>query len=989
MTPIEFLRAVWPDEGLYCIATPLPIRGYKHDVFNMIEDAATFVGRIIDEQNIFFGTHTLKEPSVWDPHHHRDKDAEGRPWVGGLRVRSQLNSKASRIFFFDLDVEAGNEKKYSNQESAFAGLRAFVAACGLPIPMVVSSGGGLHVYWILDVGIASDAWVPIAAKLKQLAHHYGLKIDDARTTDTASVLRVAGTFNHKGNPDVPGTHSDVDPKRPVLVYKNTTPIDFGKFTALVDAAIDDAEIVVKKPRTAPKPTTASKLGINTASTFDGPQPSMQALIEACPQIARIANVEGKTSHEPEWYATAGSLNYVLNGRKHFHHISSGHPDYDEDLVDAKFDQWTEKVTGPASCEKMEDSCGVENAHLCRRCKWRTEAKFPVRAAELIKKAPPPVVVAMVAGVEVEIEIANPPLPWKRSREHGVTLIAETKEGRAYEKKVYPYDLYPLERSTSHDRKSESQQWRVHLPHGDTRDITIPASTFVDDRSLRPHLAEHGVYTSNFEEVKAYMSAYIQELQRLNPTSSQHNHLGWVENNTRFVFPTKIIQPDGSDNPTHLAKSAATAAEFMTQRGTLQKQVELLRFYQDRRYVAQQFFILSSLGSPLLFATGHDGFVVHAYGETGGSKSSALLTAASFWGNPKQYVLNCTDDGATKLYRTGRLGILNNMPLCLDEVTGIKEDVAKDFALGSSQSTGHSTMRRDSTPKGSLTGNERSSIIMSTANKSLQSLLAINNSAGVAAAMRVLDIHFDHLLRVHRPMEAEEYLIGLYENYGWIGENYMRVVVAKLDKVRAAILRKKNELADRGSQVSHERFWFSDATAAFVAGDIVRKLEYVVYDLDYMQDWFLKEQLPQMRGGISDELEASSPLAVLMDYFSHINPNILQTKKHPGMPKPNVLPEFRGQLLAHHMIEQNIIHVLKQDFRIYCQRRGRYSQEILRILFDEGIIISLDRKIALGEGTDLAKGRAWCFTVNLAHPKVATIMPELVVQTKATSLRLVK
>lgn len=976
MTPIEFLRAVWPDEGLYCIATPYPIKGYNHHVFESIDAAAEFVNSVVDTENVFFGTHTLKEPKVWTEQHHRNKDVEGKPWVGGWRVRTQVNSKASCIFFFDLDVGASNENKYSDQGSAVSGLRAFVAAYNLPIPMVVSSGGGLHVYWILAAGVSSDAWVLTAAKLKALAHHHGLKIDDARTTDTASVLRVAGTFNHKGNKNVPGTHDVmVAAKRPVEVFKQTTPISIEAFNELVDAAVTDAGVSFRKPRTLAKTGAASKLGVNTAPSFDGPQPTMQALIEACPQIARIADVEGKTSNEPEWWNTAGAVKFVRDGRKHFHHISRGHPDYDEDTCDAKFDRWE---AGPVSCQKMEDACGAANAHICRTCPYSKSAGFPVVAASLLERSPPPtVVVTTVAGVEVELKIDNPPLPWKRSRESGITLLAETKEGKAYEKKVYPYDLYPIDRSLSQDRKSEAQQWRLHLPHSDTRDITIPASIFFDDRALRSHLANHGVYTSSFEDLKAYMSAYIQELQKLNPTTPQYNHLGWVENNSKFIFPTKTIEPDGNESAVNLAETASSAKEYMTQRGSIQKQVDLMSFYEDRRYVAQQFFILASLGSPLLFATGHDGVIVHAYGESGGSKSSALLTAASFWGNPKKYVLNCTNKGATDLYRTTRLGVLNNMPLCLDEITGIKEEMAKDFALGANQTGGRQVMKRNSTPRASMTGDERSSIIMSTANKSLQSLLSINNAAGVAAAMRVMDIRFDNDLRVHKPLEADAYLRGLNENYGWIGENYMRLVVAKLEKVRLAILRKTEELAELGGQRTYERFWFSKAAASLVAGDIAHKLEYVRYDLPFLQDWFLKEQLPEMRGTIVEEIEATSPLAVLMDYLAHISGSTLQTRKYQSALGRNMPTEaFRGQLLAHHLIDQNVIHILKQDFRSYCQRIGRYSSDILQKLFQSGVVISIDRRVALGEGTDLAKGRAWCFTVNLAHPSIASVLPKL-------------
>ena len=949
MTPIEFLRAVWPEQGLYCIAVPFEVRGYDHHVFETIEAAAAYVDSIADAKNIFFGTHTLREPRIWDA------DKKPQP---GWRVRVQGNMRSSRIFFFDLDVEEDNEKKYDSPASAVAGLKSFVANVHLPIPMVVSSGGGLHIYWVVGSEIDSTEWGATAVKLKQLAHHHGLKIDNMRTTDTSSVLRVAGTFNHKkaGEP------------RPVAVYKQTSVVNKDVYIGLIDAAIEDAGILVRKPRVA-KTGAAARLGSNTEPTFDGPPVTIQELIQTCPQIARIADAEGRTSNEPEWYATAGALKFVVNGRKHFHHISAGHRDYNAANCDAKFDQW---AAGPVSCEKMESSCGAANAHLCHSCPWLTKARYPLTAARLNKKAPEPTTVMIVQGVPVEVTITNPPPPYKRSRDTGVTVISETKDGRQYEKKIYPYDFYPVDRSVNEAREVESQQWRVHLPHGVVRDITIAAAIFVDDRQLVACLANHGMYITLFAELKAYMSAYIQELQALHPTVNQHNHLGWIDDHTKFVLPPKVIHPDGSETTAHLAKVASDAKQFIKQKGTLQRQVELMRFYQHPLYVAQQMFVLSSLASPLLFATGHAGCIVHAYGEGGASKSSALLTAASFWGDPRRYVLNCTDDGVTRITRLTQMGVLNNLPLCLDEITGMKDELSKDFALSSSQAIGRKRSNRDGTPQASLTGDERSSIIMSTANKSLHQMLAINNTAGNAAAMRVFELEFQKGLGVHQPVEADAYLLDLYENYGWIGENYMRLVVAKIPQVRAAVVKTSRELAEAGGAKSHERFWFSDAACALVAGDIAGKLGYVNYDLRHLREWFLKSQLPEMRGTIQTQTEASSPVAVLMDYISHINPNILQTRKLGAVGANNMQTEFRGQLIAHHLMDQSILYILKQDFQTYCQRTSRFYADILRSLHKLGVVSQVDKRVTLGEGTPLAKGRAYCFTVNLAHPDIASI-----------------
>lgn len=969
MSPLEFLRAVWPSEGLYCIATPFPKKGYDHRVFETIEAAAAYVETIKTDKNVFYATHTLAEPKVWDPHHHKDKAT--KEWVGDWRVRVQTNMRSSCEFFFDLDVDEDDADKYADQPAAINGLKSFVGHTGLPIPFIVSSGGGLHVHWIMDTEIPSSEWITTAARLKQLAQYFGLKIDTTRTTDTASVLRVVGTFNCKKEP-----HRAVEsgPLRPK--------VSFTVFKEKIDAALEGADISPQRPKGVA--SKLSKLGDNLTPTFDRPPPTMVSLLKACPQMARIAEEESTNADEPEWYAIAGVLKFVKNGRAKFHQISqgdrtgrTGHPPYDPDTVDAKFDQWQ---TGPASCIKLMDACSAPNQEICKRCPWLVKAKYPVVAAYLSESAPPPTVTEIIDDVSVEIEIVNPPLPWKRTRDGGVVYLAETKEGRQYERRVFNYDIYPLNRASNVGTETETQHWRVHLPHGEIRDMTIDASTFVDDKQLRSRLAGYGVYTSNFEELKSYMSAYIQELQKKMKTSEQHGHLGWIEDYTKFVMPDRIFNPDGTQTTAHLNKIAAESKEWIGKKGTLAKQVELMSFYKDKRYAPQQMFILSSLASVIYFMTGHHGIVVHAQGESGASKSSAIYTAAALWGIPKKYAINCTAKGATEMSRANTIGVLNNLPACLDEITGISDDSAKDFALGATQPGGRKRAKNDGTPRASLTGDNRSSIILSTANVSLQSLLANHNSAGVAGAVRVFEMTFtkSSLLGVHTPMEADEYLLALFENYGHIGEHFIRVVTANLPKVKKAVLKYLRQLCIDGNVQGEERFWFAEAACALVAGDIAKTLGLLDYDLDYLRNWFLQFQLPFMRAFTTEQVSVNSPLTVLTDFLYHINGNTVVIETYDdrrdivGVPvKP------MGDLKAQFVKNTGVITVLKSAFVNYCMQKKRFSQEIIKDLAASGAIISASTKVVLGQGTDFHRARAECFTVNLNHPDLASLAPQLI------------
>ena len=201
MNTREFLEAVWGDaEGFYCIAIPFMLQGwvkplYKHHVFETINEAVKFVKTVKDDKDVFFAVHTLEQERVWNP----EKINQKTQAAGAFEVRTHANMKQSRAFFFDLDVGVSTETsiKYATREEALNDLERFLFLTGLPDPMVTSSGGGFHVYWLVEQPIPSAKWRIVAAKLHAVATHLGMKHDPARTTDQSSVLRVVGTFNQK------------------------------------------------------------------------------------------------------------------------------------------------------------------------------------------------------------------------------------------------------------------------------------------------------------------------------------------------------------------------------------------------------------------------------------------------------------------------------------------------------------------------------------------------------------------------------------------------------------------------------------------------------------------------------------------------------------------------------------------------------------------------------------------------------------------------
>lgn len=121
--------------------------------------------------------------------------------------RKTENALSARAFWMDIDCggdKAASGKGYQNQEEARRELERFCLETGLPQPnIIVNSGSGLHVYWILDAPVEKTQWQRFATKLKALTQSKDFKADHARTTDIASVLRVPGTLNQKYVPAKP------------------------------------------------------------------------------------------------------------------------------------------------------------------------------------------------------------------------------------------------------------------------------------------------------------------------------------------------------------------------------------------------------------------------------------------------------------------------------------------------------------------------------------------------------------------------------------------------------------------------------------------------------------------------------------------------------------------------------------------------------------------------------------------------------------------
>ncbi|OOG55229.1 hypothetical protein B0E47_10625 [Rhodanobacter sp. B05] len=126
-------------------------------------------------------------------HPHDEVKGDNERWG-----RKKENVSKLRTYFLDIDVDPDKPgKAYATLEDAERALAEFVQAFGEPYHLIVHSGGGLHVYWLLDESVSRDQWDSIALKFKDAVRLAGLLADPSRTADAASLLRPVRTTNKK------------------------------------------------------------------------------------------------------------------------------------------------------------------------------------------------------------------------------------------------------------------------------------------------------------------------------------------------------------------------------------------------------------------------------------------------------------------------------------------------------------------------------------------------------------------------------------------------------------------------------------------------------------------------------------------------------------------------------------------------------------------------------------------------------------------------
>ena len=325
--------------------------------------------------------------------------------------RTQEHAKTFKTLALDLDI--GADKPYATQKEGWTVMSAALNAIGMPAPMVISSGNGIHLYWPLTEAISKEHWVRVSTALRVALEKNNVQIDTTKIHDPSMVLRPVGTHHKKQKPwkevkcikDCP----DYDPIQLFTILKPW----FAKATKS------------SSPQRGTRPKSSILAAVLNSNTVN-----IEVVAQHCGQIKAmllsggVTDAAGNLILEPMWRLGMGMAAHAIDVQAAVVMLAGKHPDFDLQTSMDKIIGW--KDYPPTTCEKFEQV----SAKGCEGCPHRGKIRSP---AQLSSSTTSTVVVD--SGEEVEITLPQPYVEkdGKIYKEVKVTIDGVDANGAAVQK----------------------------------------------------------------------------------------------------------------------------------------------------------------------------------------------------------------------------------------------------------------------------------------------------------------------------------------------------------------------------------------------------------------------------------------------------------------------------------------------------------------------------------------------------------------------------
>jgi hypothetical protein len=878
-----------------------------------------------------------------------------------------FSRKADNCLFYSslfVDLDVGEGKAYGDKGEAHTALWKFIGETGLPDPVCIDSGGGLHAYWIMDRDIPISEYLPYAHQFKAFALER-ISADASVMADAARIMRCPETFNYK-----------FDPPEPTSVIGEEIPTyDWDEFKEFLDGQTEAKpdDVLAKVKKGLDEDTMAMKKLDNFE--WDFYKIAERSLAgDGCAQVKYWLENATSLGYD-DWFNSMNIAYFCKDGDKMIHEVSNDHPKYTAAAVEEKRLEFAKRGK-PQTCDYLSS----QHPDRCKGCKHRGKIHTPIVLGKTLKEvtedkpiteptAGEPSAAEINALLGTQTYEAEPIReaqdtqkipkfpeflnPYTRGQVGGIYYNPPPKvdkKGQArYEDpvEILAHLLFPVRRLFS-PLDGECMTMHLILPNDGLKEFLLPMKSVYALEELKKTLSFHQViYTPKWiNNIQEYLVKWSQYMINIGKAQQMRMQLGWsAVNNTEewktrsFVIGEREITFDKDTVEAPVSPYIRGVVKHFKAVGTYERWQESANELNRPGFELHAMTCLAGFGTTLMPYMSTPGVVISLLGRSGCAKTGAMYAGISTFGDPDALsVFESTDNGLT-----GRMLGLKNLMFGVDEIGN--KDPKPLSQLVHNISNGKAKIRMQASVNAErVTEMSASLIAVLTTNESVYNKFELHKGSPDGEVARVIEFLMEQPNDL-KGTDGAKLGIHIFDafkyNYGHAGPKF---IVAVLEAGDIHIKKRidywiDRYLTDTGGDSAY-RFHQNFVAAVFTAGEIAVNAGIVNYDLERIYQKVIAE-LNNIKLNVI-KVNSTDYSAVLADFMYENMGNTLRIKDG------RVTDEPRGKLVARVAMDEPT-RVSKEAFKEYLHKKKITPREFERAMLESGDMLDKAAKKHLETG----------------------------------------
>jgi len=839
---------------------------------------------------------------------------------------SKKSAKHFTALWCDFDM-AWKDPKYATNEE-FEALMIHLQSMGIGPSAVVQSGGGYHLYWLLDKAYeaqetpsACKSWNLFLQKTLNELIEREIKID--QLGDMARVLRIPGTVNKGKLVQLIGLN-------PNLRYTLDTLLQFTDYNQVTE-------------RGTGKGAKQNRL-LQAMGSMGKKEPSYtRNLVAKCGQVREFFRQGGDVS-EPLWYSFAGLLPYTEDGMEYFINLSENVADIkDSDRsqsgAEAKVEQWREASDGPALCVRFHD----HNPSICQACPHFKSIKTPLQIAhdEVVATVEHDEAVAEMQQTfkhfTIEDDVAHsqftPPKPYLFNESGELCTQVKSQLGITETNVVLDNKLVPKTLTFSEAENKYVIIFDAYTPHDGIKECIIPVRDIGSSNAAAAiaRLADvgHICKPGQTMPLSSYLNSCVSYMTKLSKSNRSYSRMGWrsddietdnADLDDRFVLGKVVFHRDGTAKIEKVDESLESTAKDLSFAGSVDTWREATAHFARPGLEKHLLAFMGGFGVPLMRAGQTKGLTVNLLSrESGTLKSFTLRAITSIYGIPDEGKLKEDDSSNAQMAKIARHC---DIPVTYDEITHISsEDLSPLLYAMTSGKRGDKMTQDNKIRENNLIWR---TVLYTSSNSSLDDKLQMYSTP---ERMRLLEIPFsrEDSEVAATPEENRWVMETLNNNYGVAGITWLQYLVVNKDIVFKEVIHMINGMMAMVGNDNSKRFWISYLACTVVAAQHTRKLGLHSFDIDSIM-----RTARSLIDDADDKVKSDDqPLSYYLNEFVLQNMDKTQVLKFEGVSSSGKVSVKKAIIEREARNECHVLVYIKTQIGMGVERTGYIAKSPLR------------------------------------------------------------